>query len=637
VVVAASRIPLRPRRPHKRAMNSRSRSLALSLAAALLCSCGGGGQSSPQSGFSIAASPVTLEVVPGASATGSVTVSAGNGFTGGVNVTISNLPAGVTVAPNPIQFSVASSPVSQTITVNAAFDAQLQNTALILTGISGSLTSSANLNLQVQPLSVTTWHYDNARTGVNANETILNLVNVNPSTFGQLFNLSADGALIGQALYLPNVTISGKGTHNVVYAATMQDSVYAFDADSNTGANASPLWQVSLLPPGATSVPMTVQGCSATTAWTEVGIAATPVIDPSTGTIYVVAKTYENGNSIFRLHALDVATGSEKFGGPVQIQATFTLSGQTDTFSAMAETNRPALLLTNGFVYLAFGSNGCNDFGDKGWVVSYNSTTLAQQGAFTTEPGKPLAAIWMKGGGLSADSASNIYGEAAEGIFAPGTNFGSSVFRLIQSGSNLQLADWFTPWNQEFLSANDLDLNDAVLLLPDQPGAHPHLALATGKEGTLYVLDRDNMGQYCASCTGIDTQIVQELPQVAEETGCLVYWNGMVYTTGTGYPILGWALSNGLLSSTPVVQTSRQVGGHSPVITSAGTGNGILWQLNGGDLAAYNATTLAILYATSQTNGRDTLPPIPHFAQLMAVNGKVYVSTNSGIAVFGLF
>src|ERR1700688_2898367 len=485
-------------------------------------------------------------------------------------------------------------------------------------------------------IAATTWHYDNARTGVNPNETILNLANVNPNTFGKLFDLPADGAVIGQVLYLPNVAIPGKGTHNVVYAATMHDSVYAFDADSNTGAKASPLWQVSLLPPGATPVPMTVQGCSGVTGWTEVGIVSTPVIDSATGTIYVVAKTYENGNSVFRLHARDVTTGSEKFGGPVQIAASYTLNGQTDTFNPLAETNRPALLLTNGHVYLAFGSNGCNAYGDQGWVISYNASSLAQEGAFNAEPGKALASIWMKGGGLSADSASNIYGETAEGNFTPGTNFGSSVFRLTQSGNTLHVADWFTPWNQAFLSQNDLDLNDAVLLLPDQPGSHPHMALAVGKEGTVYVLDRDSMGKYCASCAAGDTQIVQELQQVAKHTGCLVYWNGMVYTTGTGYPILGWALSNGMLSSTPVAQTPAQAGGGSATICSAGTANGILWQINNANLGAYNATTLVQLYATSQTNGRDSLPSMPHFAQLMIVNGKLYIGTNSGITVLGL-
>src|ERR1700674_1947596 len=399
-----------------RAMNSHYRSVVLSLLAAILCSCGGGGQPSHEPGFSIAASPAILVVVPGASNTGTVTVSPSGGFTGIVNVTVSNVPAGVTVVPNPIQFSITSSPASQPITVSATFDAQAHDTTLVLTGNSGTITASANLNLRVQLLSVTTWHYDNARTGVNPNENILNLANVNPNTFGKLFDIPTDGVVVGQVLYLPDVSIPGKGKHNVVYAATMHDSVYAFDADSNTGANASPLWQVSLLPPGgATPVPMTVQGCAGVTGWTEAGVVATPVIDSVTGTIYVVAKSYENGDSVFRLHALDVTTGSEKFGGAVRITATYTLNGKTDTFKPLAETNRPALLLTNGHVYLAFGSNGCNAYGDQGWVISYNASTLAQEGAFNTEPGKALASIWMKGGGLSADSASNIYGETAEG------------------------------------------------------------------------------------------------------------------------------------------------------------------------------------------------------------------------------
>jgi hypothetical protein len=587
-----------------------------------------------RAGFVIAASPSILAVVPGGNNIETVAVSPLNGFTGNVVVTISGLPA----APSTLNFTISGSAVSQPMTISAAPDAVLENAGLVLSGTSGDLKASAKITLQVQPLSVTTWHYDNARAGVNQYETALTLANVNPNMFGKLFVLPTDGAIIGQALYLPNVAIAGKGTHNVVYAATMHDSVYAFDADSDSGQNASPLWQTSLLPPGATPVPMSVQGCQGVTEWTEVGVVSTPVIDPATGTLYAAAKSYENGAPVFRVHALDVTTGKEKLGGPVTISATYTLNGNTDTFSALAETNRPALLLTNGHIYLAFGSNGCNDFGSKGWVLAYNAATLALEGTFTTEPGKPLAAIWGKGGGLSADSSSNIYAETGGGYFNPGTNFGTSVLRLSQSGTNLLVGDWFTPYNVAYLSQNDLDLNDAVLVLPDQPGPHQHLALAVGKEGTLYLLDRDGMGHFCPTCNAGDTQIVQELIQaVGKHTGSLVYWNSMVYSTGTGSPIMGWALSNGMLSGSPIVQTPTQAGGHSPVITSTGSANGILWQLNGSNLTAYNAATLVQLYVTSQTNGRDDLPPFPHFAQLMVVNGKVYVSTNSGIAVLGLF
>lgn len=486
-------------------------------------------------------------------------------------------------------------------------------------------------------LSVTTWHYDNARTGVNPNEVTLTGSNVNSTSFGELFTLPVDGALIGATLYLGSVTIPGKGAHNVVYAATMHDSLYAFDADSASGANAAPLWQVSLVPAGATPEPMSLQKCQATTAWQEVGIVSTPVIDAATGTLYVVAKTLENGTLVFRLHALDVATGQEKLGGPVQLAASISFNGLTNTFNTLAETNRPALLLVNNHIYLAFGSNGCNAYGDQGWLLSYNATTLAQEGVFNTEPNTNLGSIWQKGGGLSADSSSNIYAEVAEGVAIPGTNFGSSVIKLSQSGASLQLADWFTAYNQSYLLQNDLDLNNSVLILPDQPGANPHLAIAVGKEGTLYLLNRDNMGQYCSTCLVQDTQILQELLFASgTDTGALIYWNSTIYSTGGGDPIKEWSLQNGQLLPTPITQTAPAGGGHSPVLTSNGNENGILWQINGTFLNAYDASSLATLYSSSQTNGRDALPSLPHFAQLTAINGKVYVSTNDSIAVFGL-
>jgi hypothetical protein len=485
--------------------------------------------------------------------------------------------------------------------------------------------------------SVATWHYDNQRTGANVNETALTLNNVKPTNFGELFFLAVDGAIVGQALYLGGVTIAGKGTHNVVYVATMHDSVFAFDADSITGANATPIWQISLLSAGAVPVPMSVQGCQNLTEWSEVGVVSTPVIDTSSATLYVVAKTYENAMPVFRLHALDVTSGEEKLGGPIEIAATSTINGITETFSSMAQTNRPGLLLENGHIYIGFGSNGCNDLGAKGWVLSYNASTLTLEGAFNTEPGKARASVWQKGGGLSSDSAANIYAETGDGSFNPGTNFGASILKLAQSGTSLQLADWFAPYNQAYLNSSDLDLNDPVLVLPDQPGLYPHLAAGAGKEGTLYLLDRDTMGQFCSTCATGDTEIVQELQQaLGRQTGALVYWNSTIYSSGTGAPLMAWPLNNGVLPTTPAFQTARVVGEHSPIITSNGPNNGILWQLNGGILCAYNAQTMTQLYSMADTNGRDTLPPLPHFAPLMAINGKVYVSTDTGLAVFGL-
>jgi hypothetical protein len=485
-------------------------------------------------------------------------------------------------------------------------------------------------------VAVTTWHYDNARSGANPNETILTPQNVNYKEFGKLFTQPVDGAVIGQALYLPGVTIPGAGVHNVVYAVTMNDSVYAFDADSATGANSSPLWHTSFLINGATAVPIDLQGCGATTQWTEVGVLSTPVIDPVAGTLYVVAKTYENSAFVHRLHALDVTTGMEKTGSPVVITASYEFDGKNNVFADAMQVNRPALLLENGNLYIAFGSNGCRGDYEEGWVVAYDASTLQPEGAFDDEPSDSAAAVWMRGGGLSSDSAGNIYGATADGDFMAGTNFGQSVFKLSQVGSTLQLADWFTPFNERKLDHDDLDMSEPVLVLPNQAGKYPHLMAAVGKEGTIYILNRDNMGHFCSTCTQTDTQIVEELTAFAPETGALVYWNNAVYTTGAGIKIAALALKKGVLAQTPFVQSQTTSQGHSPVLSANGTTAGILWT-TGQNLTAYNALTLVKLYSSAQApNGRDALPPLPHFANLAVANGKVYVGTNDSLVVYGL-
>ena len=486
--------------------------------------------------------------------------------------------------------------------------------------------------------SVTTWHYDNARTSANTSETVLTPSNVNSAGFGKLTTLPVDGFVVGHPLYLPSVNVLGQGVHNVVYVATMHDSVYAFDADS---ANTSPLWMTSILtysPAGATSVPATVKKDSGTTGWAEVGIVSTPVIDPVTGTLYLVAETYENGNVIHRLHALDVTSGLEKFGGPTTIAATYTLNGITTTFADLYQMNRPGLLLANGHIYIAFGSNCCNDY-SQGWVLSYNATTLQQEGAYTAEPGKILASIWQKGAGLSADGDGNIYAETSEGFYAAGTNLSISVLKLSQTGTSLALADWFTPYNYQYLSDKDLDLNDGVLILPDQPGPYPHEAVAEGKEGTIYLLNRDSMGQLCSNCTTGDTQIVQEIPQGAgRQSGTPVYWNNTVYFTGQSSPVFAYTLSNGALVNPPSAQSIRIGGGGHAIITANGNSHGILWFINGArDLWAMDAITLQTLYTSNQAaNGRDTLPPLAHFATPIAADGKVFVGTQNSLIVYGL-
>lgn len=482
---------------------------------------------------------------------------------------------------------------------------------------------------------ITTWHYDNARTGANTNETILTPGNVNAAHFGKLFTQPVDGAITGQALYLPGVSIPGAGVHNVVYVATMHDSVYAFDADSATKKNASPLWHTSFLKRGVTTVPIAKQGCGATTKWTEVGIVSTPVIDPVAGTLYVLAKTLEKSKMVHRLHALDVATGEEKPGSPVVIAGSFELNGIKNVFKDAMQVNRPALLLENGNVYIAFGSNGCRGDLEAGWVMAYNASSLAATGAFDVEPGSSAAAIWQRGGGLSSDSSGYIYGATGDGDFAAGKNFGQSVIKLSQVGNELDLADWFTPFNERELERRDLDLSEPVLVLPNQKGGHAHLIATLGKEGTIYILNRDNMGHFCSTCTLGDTQIVGELPAVAPEPGALVYWNNTIYTSGAGSPILALPLKNGSLLSKPTAQSKKTTNGHSPVISANNNDDGILWQINGSSLTAYNATTLQRIYSAGQAG--DGLPALPHFANVMVANGKVYIGTYDSLAAYGLF
>jgi hypothetical protein len=484
---------------------------------------------------------------------------------------------------------------------------------------------------------VTTWHYDNLHTGANVNETILTPANVNKNSFGKLLARPVDGAIVGQALYLPSITIPGAGVHNVVYVATMNDSVYAFDADNNNGNNASPLWHTSFLVNGATPVPIALQGCGATTMWTQVGIVSTPVIDPVAGTLFVVAKTLENSNYVHRLHALDVTTGLEKPGSPIVITASYQSGGKNYVFADAMQVNRPGLLLENGNIYIAFGSNGCRGGKEEGWVVAYNKTTLAPEGAFDVEPGQSAAAIWQRGGSLSADSQGNIYGATADGPFVPGVNFGQSVIKLSQAGNTLQLSDWFTPYNEKKLDLNDLDMSEPVLILPNQAGKYPYLAAAVGKEGTIYILNRTNMGHFCSTCTTGDTQIVQELPAFAPQTGALVFWNNAIYTTANGSPIYALAVSGGLVANSPLAQSKRVASGHSPIISSNGTSNGLLWQLDGNALQAFDALSLERIYSSDQAvNSRDVLPALPHFANMMVVNGKLYVGTNNSLVVYGL-
>ena len=489
-------------------------------------------------------------------------------------------------------------------------------------------------------VNVVTYHNDVARTGSNANETLLTPANVNRTSFGLRFTQPVDGYIVGQPLYLSNVTIPNAGVHNVVYVATLNDSVYAFDADSNTGSNAAPLWHVNFtnLSAGITTASGEFLPCQAVTLYNQSGIVSTPVMDPSTGTMYVVAKTNENGTVVHRLYALDVTTGEEKFSPPVAMEGSFTANdGTVRTLQSLHAMNRPALLLENGIVYIAFGSNGCNDQA-YGWVLAYDATALTPAGIFNAAPAKGLASIWHSGSGPAADSAGNIYISTAEADFSAnlsGQDFGSSILKLVQEPGTLVVDDYFTPYNTAYISEEDLDLSaSGPVVLPDQPGPNPHLLVASGKQGTIYLLDRDNMGHFNPVS---DTQIVQELPfAVGAMFSTPAYWNNTVYFAGNAHPVEAYALNNGLLLTPPVAKSVTSGGGHSPTISANGNSDGLVWVINGSALFAMDALSLKTLYATNQAGTRDVLPALAHFATQTVANGAVFVGTQTKLMAYGL-
>jgi hypothetical protein len=481
---------------------------------------------------------------------------------------------------------------------------------------------------------------DNQRTAANPNETLLAPANVNANHFGHLFSQAIDYQALAQPLYVPNVTIPGQGTHNVVYVATMADSVYAFDADNNQGANASPLWSVNFTDPGngitlASYIDKTLPCTNANSTgpgFNQEGIASTPVIDTASGTIYVVAKTVENGKVRHRLHALDITTGQEKFGGPVLIAATtVSKAGRKVTFNSLHQKNRPGLLLLNGILYLGFGSNYCND-SNQSWVLSYDATSLAQKGVFDANPDHGLSSIWQSGQAITADSNGNIYVSTSEGNFdvnLGGQGYANSILKL--SPDPLGVADFFTPWNVDYLDTHDMDLSSSgPIIVPDQTGQP--MVIAAAKEGTIYVLNPNNLGGYTQ---GGPDQILQELTlAVGSMFDSPAYWNGMVYFAGDADPIKGFSVGQGQLSALPIVTTTQKyVGAHSPSISANGSTNGILWVMSGQRLYAFDALSLQLLYSTAP----NVLPKTAHFATQTVVNGRVYIATKTTLEVYGLF
>jgi hypothetical protein len=490
---------------------------------------------------------------------------------------------------------------------------------------------------------VLTQHYDNARTGQNTTETILTPANVNPVQFGKLFFQNVDGQMPAQPLYVPGVFIPAlSSTHNVVYVATQHDSVYAFDAENDQGSNASPLWHAKLLNPeaGITSVPEEDEFCKS--SYTEFGIQGTPVIDSVRNAIYVVAMTKENGAYVHKLHALDLGTGAELFGGPTVITGSVTIGGTVYTFIDQYQQQRAALLLQDGIVYIGWGGPGCNVKTENGWVMAYDGGTLQQVGIFDLSPGVLASAVWMSGAGLAGDGAGNIYANTGDGLFdvdTGGSHYGDSILKFNQGDGVLNLVDYFTPFNQSYLQTQDLDVSSGgITLLPRAPEGK--FAVGVDKNGTIYLLNQNDLGQY--NPVG-DIQIPQEIdaPVSGNVHGGLTYWNNTLYLSAYNTPVMAYSFKKGQLSLTPTSQTpavtAHPQGG---IVSSKGATNGIFWYVSvpTSNLFAFDATNLANeFYDSTMAGTRDKFGPGVHFEMPIVADGRVYVNGQTRLTVFGLF
>ncbi len=520
-------------------------------------------------------------------------------------------------------------------------------------------------SLGLSQVAVTTQHNDASRTGQNLSETVLNTSNVNVNTFGKLFSVQVDGQIYTQPLYLPNLNIQGT-VRNVVYVATEHNSVYAFDADDPS--QIAPLWQVNL----GTSVPSqdicTVTGdtdpddCPYGDLAPEIGITSTPVIDPNTGIMYVIAKTKNNNDSSYHffLHALDIKSGIEQLGGPIEIVGQVNGGGAGSNsgvlaFAPLFQLQRPGLLLLNGILYIAFGSVG--DIGAfHGWMMGYDASTLQQTTVFCVTPDGSDGGIWQAGQGLVADAANNIYVMTGNGTFdanVPGRDYGDSFLKLSTSGG-LTVSDYFTPSNQASLFSGDVDLGSGG------PVAIPQTSLLVGigKDAVFRVVDSTNMGGFSAS---VDNDVQEFTVALSSYFGSPVYWdspnNGpVVFVWGPQDFLKAYKLVGGQFQTTPVTQSTIQNStgftNSAPMSISAASnlvGSGIVWasasfsgvangELVPGILRAFDATNLTNeLWDSKQNATRDDVGNYAKFSPPTIANGKVYLATFSNqLLVYGL-
>ena len=525
------------------------------------------------------------------------------------------------------------------------------NSAGSTTGTTGTTGSGGNPP-PTGMAQVLTYHNDNTREGQNTQETTLTTANVTSSTFGKVGFYSVDGKVDAEPLYVPGETIGG-ATHNVLYVVTEHDSAYAFDADSGTV-----LWHVSTL--GSNETTSDPRNCGQVVP--EIGMTSTPVIDPKAGThgtIFMVAASKDSsGNYHQRLHALDLTTGAEQTGSPVAIQATYPSMGPESSngqlvFDPKQYNERAGLLLLNGVVYLGWSSH-CDIEPYTGWLMGYNESSLAQTSVLNLTPNGSEGSIWQSGAGLAADSSGNIYFLDANGDFGTtlngsgmpaNGNYGNAFMKVSTAGNKLVPADYFTMSNTVAESDADEDLGSGgAMLLPDETDASGtvwHLAVGAGKDANIYVVDRDNMGKFNSSGNSVYQELGGALS--GQEFGMPAYWNNTVYYGGVSDSILAYPITQEKLATSPSSKTAHQFPypGTTPSVSSNGTSNGILWAIDNSSpavLYAYDATNLAHeLYDSNQAaGGRDQFGPGNKYITPMIVNGKVYVGTTNGVAVFGL-
>jgi hypothetical protein len=628
--------------------------LAVLLSGGLIVGCNGGLATTGAPDFSFSANVTSLSLTAGG-AVQPVTLSASalNGFSGTINVTLSGLATGVSASPSTLSL-IPGTP--QQVALGASAAATASSSTVQFTATSGTLSHTVSITVNVNAatgsgVDVVTYHDDIARTGLNANETILTPSNVNAVKFGLLMNLPVDGKVDGQPLYLSNFTAGGK-IRNVVYAVTEHDSVYAFDADTGTQ-----IWKSSIL--GANETTSGDHGCSQITP--EIGITSTPVIDRNAGphgTVFVVGMSLDSSSAYHqRLHALDATTGAELQNSPTEIRATYPGTGANSSggnviFDPGQYAERVGLLLLNGVIYMGWTSH-CDAPPYTGWLMGYSESTLAQTSILNLTPNGSEGSIWMAGTGLAADANGFIYFLDANGTFETTLNangfptkgdFGNGFLKVSTAGGTLAVADYFETDNTVAESAADQDLGSGgALVLPDlrdAAGTVHHLAVGAGKDQIIYVVDRDSMGKF----NPLNNNALYE--QINGAIGGVwsmpAYFNNSVYYGAVSDTLKAFPITNARLATTASFKSANSFPypGTTPAVSANGVTNGIVWAVENSSpavLHAYDPTTLQELYNSNQAaSSRDHFGNGNKFITPLVVNGKVYVGTPAGVAVFGL-